>query len=99
MSRSYKKTPRSGEQKDKYFKRYANRRLRRKKLDINLKNKTYRKDFCYYDICDYETVGMTFERFYQKRLKFWHMYHRFYGEPYPTREEAKKDYNRWFKRK
>lgn len=99
MSRSYKKTPRSGEQKNKYFKRYANRRLRRKKFNINLKNKTYKKDFCSYNICDYETVGMTFERFYQQQLKFWYMYRKFYGEPYPTREEAKKDYNRWFKRK
>ena len=99
MSRSYKKTPRSGDTKDKFFKQYANRRLRRKKLDIDLQHKSYRKDFCSYDICDYETVGTSFEEFWRDRVKWWHSWRRYRGEPYPTREEAKKDYVRWYKRK
>ena len=68
MSRSYKKTPRSGDTKDKFFKRYANRRLRRRKLDIDLQHKSYKKDFCSYDICDYETVGTSFEEFWRDRV-------------------------------
>lgn len=95
MSRSYKKTPRSGDTKDKFFKRYANRRLRRRKLDIDLQHKSYKKDFCSYDICDYETVGTSFEEFWRDRVKKWHS-----GRiHFPTREEAWKDYNRWYKRK
>ena len=51
MSRSYKKTPRSGDRKDKYFKRYANRRLRRMSLEhLDLKGKSYKKIFCSWNI-------------------------------------------------
>ena len=99
MSRSYKKTPRSGDTKDKFFKRYANRRLRRRKLDIDLQHKSYKKDFCSYDICDYETVGTSFENFWRDRVKWWHSWRRYHNEPFPIREEAWKDYNRWYKRK
>lgn len=99
MSRSYKKTPRSGDTKDKFFKRYANRRLRRRKLDIDLQHKSYKKDFCSYDICDYETVGTSFEEFWRDRVKWWHKWRQYRNEPFPTREEAWKDYNRWYKRK
>lgn len=99
MSRSYKKTPRSGDTKDKFFKKYANRKIRRKKLSTNLQHKTYKKDFCHYYICDYELVGTSFEEFYRNRIKIWHQFRKYYNEPYPTREESLKDYYRWFKRK
>lgn len=36
MSRSYKHTTRAGDKKDKFFKRYANKKLRRNKLNHNL---------------------------------------------------------------
>lgn len=98
MSRSYKKTPRAGDKKDKFYKRYANRKLRRQKLDIDLQHKSYKKDFCSYDICDYETVGTSFEEFWRERVKWWHAW-RYRYDPYPTREQALKDYNRWYKRK
>lgn len=99
MSRSYKKTPRSGDTKDKFFKRYANRRLRRKKLDIDLQHKSYKKDFCSYDICDYETVGTSFEEFWRDRVKWWYMRGQYRNESFPTREETWKEYNHWYKRK
>lgn len=73
MSRSYKHTPRCGDKKDKFFKNYANRRLRRNKLIHNLQHKSYKKNFCSYDICDYDSVGLTFERYYS-HLKRWHYY-------------------------
>ena len=47
MSRSYKHTPRSGEQKDKFFKKYANRKVRRLPIDEHpLKGTAYKKVFC-----------------------------------------------------
>ena len=88
MSRSYKKTPRCGDTKNKFFKRYANHRLRRKKLEIDLQHKSYKKDFYTYYICDFETVGTSFNIFWRSRKN-----------SFPTREEALKTYNKWYKRK
>lgn len=99
MSRSYRHTPRAGQRKDKDYKKLANRRLRRLPIDsLPLNNKSYRKHTCYYDICDYETVGTSFEEFWRERVKWWHAW-RYRYDPYPTREQALKDYNRWYKRK
>ena len=100
MSRSYKKTPRSGDQKDREMKRAANRKFRRNKnFDETLNHKQYRKYFCSYDICDYETIGETFEEYWHSLVRQWHMWRRDYGFPYPDREQAKKDYDKWFIRK
>ena len=100
MSRSYKKTPRSGDSKDKFFKRYANRKIRHKSFEEeNYQNKAYKKEFCSYNICDYEWVGTTFEEFYQDAIKNWHKWGRFHNKPYPSREECLERYSRWYKRK
>ena len=104
MSRSYKHTPRSGDRKNKYNKRLANRRLRKLPIDdeIVYNHKTYRKTFCYYDICDYESVGTSFEEYYRRRVRWWFRL-AFHGyknnEPFPSKEQCKKDYDRFFKRK
>ena len=98
MSRSYKKTPRSGDRKDKFFKRYANRVVRHNKTESNLNYSSYKKRFCHYDICDYEDVGTTFEQFWRQCIHSWHLWG-FRHEPYPTREQAYKDYCRWYLRK
>lgn len=97
MSRSYKKTPRSGDRKDKFFKKYANRVVRRDKYN-NLQYNAYRKKFCRWDICDYEDVGTTFEQFWRRCIRSWYLWGH-YNEPYPTREQAYEDYCRWYKRK
>ena len=99
MSRSYKHTPRSGDQKDRYFKRYANRRVRRLPIDEHpLKGNDYKKVFCQYEICDYETVGTSFEQYWERLVKRWYEWEwRF--EPFPDREEAYEEYRRWFIRK
>ena len=52
MSRSYKKVPYSGDKKDKFMKNYANRILRRNKYLV-LNNKSYKKNFEKWNICDY----------------------------------------------
>ena len=99
MSRSYKHTPRSGDTKDKFFKKYANRRVRRLPTDEHpLKGKAYKKVFCQYDICDYETVGTSFEQYWESLVKRWYNWEWRYAE-FPDREEAYQEYCRWFIRK
>ena len=97
MSRSRKKTPRSGDRKNKYMKRLANRRLRHSDEIFN--HKSYRKYSCSYDICDYETIGLTFEEYWRLELRFWHKYGKFLGRDYPNKEEARKYYEKWYLRK
>jgi hypothetical protein len=99
VSRSYKHTPRVGEQKDKFFKRYANRRLRRKKISNRLQNKSYKKDFCYYDICDYEEVGISFDRYYSRCVKGWHEWGRNFNNSFPNKDEVYKEYMKYYIRK
>ena len=99
MSRSYKKTPRSGDKKDKILKKYANRRIRQDKNASDLKYRAYRKRYQSYNICDYQDVGLTFEQFYNQYLSSWYRWGQDFGEPYPTIEKAKKNYYRWFIRK
>ena len=100
MSRSYKKTPKSGDENDKVYKKYANRKVRRLPLEEpTLKRKAYRKVSCSWDICDYKEVGTTFEEYWNGLLKSWLTWGRNYGIPYPNREQAYKDYLRWFIRK
>ena len=45
MSRSYKKTPRSGDKKNKFFKKYANRKYRKLPLEDTVQHKSYKKTF------------------------------------------------------
>lgn len=103
MSRSYKHTPYSGMKKNKFFKRYANCKLRRKKLTHDLQHKSYRKDFCYYDICDYYWIETTnFEEYYRRQVNRWYLWQNYsWGkkEPFPTREEVWKEYQKTYVRK
>mgnify|MGYP006896647918 FL=1 len=100
MSRSYKHTPRAGDTKDKFFKKYANRRVRRLPIDEHpLNHKTYKKATCSWNICDYETVGISFEQYWEGLVKSWHRWKSECGLPYPDRDEAYQEYCRWFLRK
>ena len=99
MSRSYKHTPRSGQQKDKYFKKYSNRKVRRLPIDEHpSKGKTYKKVLHDYSICDYETVGISFEQYWERLVKRWYEWEH-QGFDFPDREEAYQEYCRWFIRK
>ena len=98
MSRSFKHTPRSGDTKDKFFKRYANRKVRRLPIDERPKGNAYKKVFCHYDICDYETVGTSFEQYWESLVKRWYEWEWKYFE-FPDRDEAYQEYCRWFLRK
>ena len=99
MSKSYKRTPRCGDRKDKYFKKYANRKVRRLPMDEHpLKGKTYKKVLHDYSICDYETVGISFEQYWERLVKRWYEWGWRYCS-YPDRDEAYQKYCRWFIRK
>ena len=100
MSRSYKHTPRSGDTKSRDMKRAANRKFRRNKnYDETLHHKQYRKYFCSYDICDYETIGETFEEYYQRIVNNWYRWEQYYNIPFPDKKQIKKEYDKWFIRK
>ena len=101
MSRSYKHTPRSGNKKDKFFKRYANRKVRHQLSTDkhSLKGAAYKKVFCQCNICDYETVGISFEQYWKRLVKSWYAWERDYGYPYPDREKVYQEYCKWFLRK
>ena len=86
MSRSRKRTPRSGDKKSKFFKRYANRRYRKSSLEDTLQHKGYKKTFCSYDICDYESIGMTFEEYWKMELRSWYRWRQYYNYPKPNKE-------------
>jgi len=103
MSRSYKHTPYCGEQKDRYMKRYANRKLRRKKLDHDLQYNSYKKDFCSWNICDYYNIETdNFEKYYESCIDKWYRwqgYAWYKDKPFPSREECWKEYHKWYIRK
>ncbi len=100
MSRSYKHTPRAGDTKDKFYKKYANRRVRRLPLDeLPLRNKSYKKVTCSWNICDYETIATSFEQYWDSLVKSWYRWKCYYGYPFPDRDEAYQEYCRWFLRK
>ena len=97
MSRSYKKTPRGGDRKDKFFKNYAHRKLRRDKFN-NLQHNSYKKNFCSWNICDYDSVNWTFEDHWKMTLRSWYNWgHRYY--PYPDKKEAYREWYKWNKMK
>lgn len=103
MSRSYKHTPYCGDKKNKFMKKYANKKLRKKKLTHDLQHKSYKKDLCSYDICDwYEIETKNFEEYYKSCVSRWHKWQSYpWGnkEPFPTREECWKEYQKWYVRK
>lgn len=98
MSRSYKHTPRCGDKKDKFFKNYANKKLRRKKLTHQFQHKSYKKDFCSYDICDYENIGTTFKEFYAGSVNAWYNW-QWKWDDFPDEKKEYQQYMKWFKRK
>ena len=82
MSRSYKHTPYCGDRKNKFMKRYANKRVRQR-----LKNSDYLPTAAEYK--------KKFESYYQKEVTYWYKWrHRYY--PFPSREECWKDYIKYY---
>jgi len=98
MSRSYKHTPYSGMPKDKFYKRYANKKLRKKKLSHDLQHNSYRKNHCNWMICDYYWIEHRgFEEYYRRQVNLWYRWSK--GKPYPTREKCWNDFCKMYVRK
>ena len=101
MSRSYKHTPRCGERKGKQKKRVANHKVRRMKLREDIPQFAgYRKLYERWDICDYETIGLSFDAYCQKEYRWWaSSSYRDKEEAFPDRQTLQKEYNKWYIRK
>lgn len=107
MSRSYKKTPYSGDRKDKDLKRYANKKVRRtlkSDLEVNYNNREYKKLFQSYDICDYCTILRDFEDYYNREVDRWYRWMTYpflrkHAGEFPTREKAYVEFVKRYKRK
>lgn len=71
MSRSYKKTPWSGDKKSKEKKRIANHKVRQKlknNLELIVQQGEYKKLYETWDICDYGWI-ITFDEFMEIEWK------------------------------
>ena len=101
MSRSYKHTPRCGERKNEFLKRYANHVVRRRKLSEEFPQYSgYKRMYESWDICDYETVGETFEQYYAAMVSLWYNWRYLpRSEPFPDREAVRKEYEKCYIRK
>lgn len=93
MSRSYKKNPICKDH-NKYMKKYANRRFRKRKFDIILKNKQYRKYTCSYDICDY-----IFRTDFKEYIKIENNLNKIFNKPLKSEKELYKEWYKFYKRK
>ena len=98
MSRSYKKVPRSGDKKDKFFKNYANRKLRRDKFH-NFDHNNYKKNFCSWNICDFESIDYSFNAWWKHCVARWMRCGQYRGEPYPSKQEEYRLWYKWYKQK
>lgn len=94
MSRSYKKTPWSGDKKGKFKKRTANKTVRTYLDNINheLKYSSYKKIFDSWDICDFGWKTSWNEYWYnlQKLYKEFPLY-------FPHGLNKKEAYRDWYK--
>lgn len=96
MSRSYKKTPWSGDRKGKDKKRIANHRVRnwlKQHPEESLCGREYRKLYESWDICDYGRI-MTWEQFWDSCVKNWYNWQCKFSYPFPEKEE---EYRRWIR--
>ncbi len=99
MSRSYKKTPWSGDQKSKFAKRKANAKVRRflKNTDNELQNNSYKKIYESWDICDFYWIE-TWEKYWAHCLRMYNMHPELYKTP-PNEKEEYRNWYKWYKMK
>ena len=101
MSRSYKHTPRCGDQKGSHAKRQANRVVRRRKLSEDIPQYSgYKKLYERWDICDYEEVGVSFTAYCSQRYRSWFSWQSWYSlDPLPEPQELRREYEKYYVRK
>ena len=109
MSRSFKHTPRCGDDKSRGYKRISNRKIRHKlkKEDFENNENTGGRNHSYFkrmtqtwDICDYESVGETFEQYFANQVQLNNILRNAGINQKPLKkEEMEKEYKRLFIRK
>ena len=100
MSRSYRHTPVAGPRANKFFKKQANRIVRRNKLNMNLNQKaSYKKQYEQWKIREYKILNLTFRDYVRECRIKWNTYDKFKGVSFYGINELKKDYNRIYLRK
>ena len=99
MSRSYKKTPWSGDAKGKDKKRNANSKVRMffKNLDNELQNSAYKKIYETWDICDFGGIT-TWNEYWELCQRRYEEHPEWYRKPPNKKEEYRKWY-KWYKMK
>jgi hypothetical protein len=98
MSRSYKKTPRAGDTKNKFLKHYANKQLRKKDFDTDLSHNNYKKFSESWNICDFEVVGTDFSDYWRNVVRQWHSW-KYRYDSFPDKKQAYKEWYKHFRRK
>ena len=103
MSRSYKHTPYCGMKKDRELKNYANRRIRRMKIEEDIPNyNSYKKMFPSWDICDWYFMPGSFNAYYKDEVNSYQHYQNiypWYKKDKKTKEQIHQEYNRDYIRK
>lgn len=97
MSRSFKKTPYSGDAKGKDKKRLANDKVKsffKRNKDIQISHGDYRKIQNPWDICDFYSIE-TFEEYKKFTLELCDKF----NEPYPSEKEMYRDWYKAYKMK
>lgn len=100
MSRSYKKTPWSGDRKGKDKKRTANHKVRnwlKRHPDVTLNGNSYRKIYESWDICDYGGIE-TWEQYWESAVRVWYRW-RYYYKPFPDKKTEYRNWVKYFKTK
>lgn len=108
MSRSYKKTPWSGDRKGKIKKRIANQTVRswlKQHPDIKLSKGDFKKIYETWDICDYG-YKMTWEEYWESEIRHYYWFKMNFPEmktskycKYPDKKESYKQWYKWYKMK
>ena len=96
MSRSYKKTPWSGDRKGKDKKRVANHKVRswlKQHPEEPLNRGDYKKIYETWDICDYGGVE-TWEEYWASSIRSWFRWRCYFDYPFP---DEKTEYRKWLK--
>lgn len=100
MSRSYKKTPYSGDTKHRQNKRNANRRVRQKlKRDLNYIPfpSEHKRMTCSWDICDYYTHFISWKEHWKREWEYYFRFPHLYSEP--DYKVSRQEYQKWYIRK
>lgn len=98
MSRSYKKNSHYSAGKIRSAKRFANKKVRNKKFEIDCPFSSYKKLYSSYNIVDYKETGVSFEQYWFETKRKWYT-EGYKSEPFPNKKKIYKEWYLTYKRK